>query len=60
MVIVSGILEENKGQLEQGDWGELDEGTIYETVGKFKDVKPLQASSSGEPLPFCSAGLREK
>lgn len=41
MVVVSGILEGNKGQLNWGDGGESDAGTIYETVGRVKDAKPL-------------------
>lgn len=30
----------------------FDGGTIDETVDRVKDVKPLQASNSGEPLPL--------
>lgn len=48
MVLVLEILERSKGQLKWGNRGEFEVGTIYEIVGRVENVKPIQASNSGE------------
>lgn len=41
MAIISGILEGEQRAAQWGDGGESGAGTVYETVSRVKDAKPL-------------------